>query len=369
MKKISVLIPDGENEHVLWVVRSLAESRQVNIHVLSTKPWMPVRFSRYCRYDYCPGQDDDQARLEAIRAIARRSPVDVILPVSEDAVLFAATERDQLAKIAALPPLPDLEALRVARNKWLLNQFACEHDIQVPEAVLVTLDPIFYQRIETLEYPVLLKPITSTDGQGIRRFNSSSELRQLLTSQDQSLFQDKCLVQSFVPGFDMGFSVLYRDGEMLAHTIQQGIISASHRFGPLMAMEFIRQHEVLASGQKLLSALRWSGIAHVDFRFDRRDSKPKILEVNARYWGSLLGSLVAGVNFPYLACQAALGMPFSPPEYHLKKYAHLTTAIKESVLALIGKNTFKNFSYQETGLRFFGPDPLPEIVKRVQGLN
>jgi hypothetical protein len=53
----------------------------------------------------------------------------------------------------------------------------------------------------------------------------------------------------------------------------------------------------------------------------------------------------------------------------LSKYAHTTTAIKEGVLALFGKNSFRDFTLQETGLRFFGPDPLPEIVKRVQELN
>jgi len=148
--------------------------------------------------------------------------------------------------------------------------------------------------------------------------------------------------------------------------MQRGIISAAHRFGPLMAMELVRQDDVLEIGQKLLSALHWSGVAHIDFRRDSRDGQVKIIEINARYWGSLLGSLVAGVNFPYLACLTAQGVSFPMPKYQLSKYAYTTTAIKEGLCWFLGKSSLNGFSFRETGLRFFLTDPLPEIVKRLQ---
>lgn len=366
MKTISVLIPDGENEHVLWVVRSLAQVGGVKMHVLSNTRWMPVRFSRHCVYEHRPIGADPEARLEALAEIARRKHVDVILPCSELGVLFAVTHRERLAKLAALPPLPSLDCFNLARNKWQLNQFALQRGLPVPDAVLATLDAEFDRRLDGLEYPALLKPVAMTDGQGIRRFENPSQLRQFLANQDAQVFKDKFIVQPFVPGSDMGLSVLCRDGKILALTIQRGIISASHRFGPLMAMEFIQKDDVLAMGHRLMSALNWGGVAHVDLRLDSRDGQAKILEINARYWGSLLGSLVAGVNFAYLACQAALGIPFDPPSYQLSKYAHTTTAIKEGVLSLVGRSSLKGFTFQETGLRFCCVDPLPEIVKRVQ---
>jgi len=131
-------------------------------------------------------------------------------------------------------------------------------------------------------------------------------------------------------------------------------------------MEFIQQDDVLDAGQKLLAALRWSGVAHIDFRQDNIDGQVKIIEMNARYWGSLLGSLVAGVNFPYLACLAAQGVSFPMPAYQLSHFAYTTTAIKEGLLWCLGRNTLQGFSFQETGLRFFMVDPLPEVVKRLQ---
>lgn len=366
MRKLSVLIPDGENEHVLWTARSLAHSKQVKLYILSDKRWTPVRFSRHCRlYRFKPTGADRGARLDALAELTKRVHVDVILPVGEEGVMFVAAEREAVSRLAALPPIPALESLRTARNKWLLNRFAQQHNLPAPKSVLVTLDSAFDQRTSDLAFPVLLKPTSLTDGQGIRRFDTASDLQEFLKGQDATLFKNRYLVQTYVPGSDMGLSVLCKDGEILAFTIQRGIISASHRFGPLMAMEFIRRDDVLEIGQKLVSALRWSGVAHIDFRCDSRDDRPKIIEMNARYWGSLLGSLVAGVNFPYLACLAAQGISFPMPEYRLSKYTYTTTVLKEGLLWFVGKSSLKGFAFQETGLRFFLADPFPEMVKRL----
>jgi predicted ATP-grasp superfamily ATP-dependent carboligase len=132
-----------------------------------------------------------------------------------------------------------------------------------------------------------------------------------------------------------------------------------------MAMQFIEQPQVLENGRKLLSALEWSGVAHIDMRYDETDGQFKIVDVNARYWGSLLGSFVVGVNFPYLACLVALEIPFPMPQYRSGKYMHTTTAVKEMILKLLGKSRLSRFAFSETGLRFFVTDPLPEVAKRL----
>jgi hypothetical protein len=170
-----------------------------------------------------------------------------------------------------------------------------------------------------------------------------------------------------VPGYDIGLSVLCRDGEILAYTIQRGLVAERH--GSLRALEIIKHDAVLQIGQELVSALGWSGVAHIDLRHDSRTNEPTIIELNARYWGSLLGSLVAGVNFPYLACLAAQGIAFPVPDYNLTKFAYTMIALKEGVRWLFGKNTLKGFSFRETGLRFFLSDPLPEFLKRYQEMR
>jgi predicted ATP-grasp superfamily ATP-dependent carboligase len=250
-----------------------------------------------------------------------------------------------------------------------LHQLARQHHIPSPQSILVTLNSEFYQQLSNLEYPVLLKPTSQKGGQGIRRFETQTDLQSFLEQQDEQQFKNNYLVQSHLPGLDLGLSVLCDRGKILAFTIQKELIANRYRFGPLMAMEFIEQEDVLNHGKRLLSALNWSGVAHVDMREDNRDGQVKLLEINARYWGSLLGSLVAGVNFPLLAYQKALNIPFSLPDKQFSRYVHTTTALKELFLHPFGRNRLKGFTLRETGLRFFIIDPLPEIVKTIKNLT
>lgn len=54
-------------------------------------------------------------------------------------------------------------------------------------------------------------------------------------------------------------------------------------------------------------SLRYSGVAHVDVRRSARDGRLRIIELNARFWQTVIASLAAGVNLPQLACRLALG--------------------------------------------------------------
>ncbi|MGH7279795.1 MAG: ATP-grasp domain-containing protein, partial [Candidatus Rokuibacteriota bacterium] len=64
---------------------------------------------------------------------------------------------------------------------------------------------------------------------------------------------------------------------------------------------------------RLLEALRWRGVAMVEFRRDRRTREYRLLEINPRFWGSLPLALHCGLDFPVYQAQLALGRAPSPP--------------------------------------------------------
>ena len=72
-----------------------------------------------------------------------------------------------------------------------------------------------------------------------------------------------------------------------------GGVSVFRESAPLdpLALEF---------SEKLLDVLNWNGIAMVEFKIDERDNRPKLMEINGRFWGSLQLAIDAGVDFPAL---------------------------------------------------------------------
>jgi predicted ATP-grasp superfamily ATP-dependent carboligase len=64
---------------------------------------------------------------------------------------------------------------------------------------------------------------------------------------------------------------------------------------------------------RLLGPLGWHGVAMVEFKEDDRTGRPMLIEVNGRFWGSLQLAIDAGVDFPVLNGQLALGQPPDVP--------------------------------------------------------
>jgi predicted ATP-grasp superfamily ATP-dependent carboligase len=238
-----------------------------------------------------------------------------------------------------------------------------EYGIPTPPTVLCTLNSDFEQQVNHLGFPVLLKPVTAWGGEGIRRFDNISQLYEFLEQCDSEKIKNRYIVQSFLSGYVIGLNVLCREGQLLAYTVQRGFIPNPQKYAAAAAIQFIEREGVLEIGKKLVSALKYSGIANVDMFYDTRENQIKVLELNARFWGSLRGSYVAGVSFPYLACLAALDVPFPVPDYQLTRYIHPKTALKEGMLRVLGKSQYERFPLEETGLRYMLADPIAETLR------
>jgi hypothetical protein len=153
-----------------------------------------------------------------------------------------------------------------------------------------------------------VKPSCREGGNGIHKVDSAAELAALLR-QRPVIAQDHSLLQRFVDGDDFSLSVYCEQGEVKAHTLWQQIVPSSVPYTIPTCIQFVDHPQVLEIGKQLLKLLRWEGVCDIDLLVDRRSGEVWILEVNARFWGNILSCAQAGVNFPLLAVQAAVGQP------------------------------------------------------------
>ena len=367
MEKINVLIPDGESEFALFAMHAFIGMPHVRVYVLSNQRWAATRFSRHCqRFIYRPLGTDNQERLETVKETAQTYNIDVLLPTGLEWIEFAGKMRSELEQILAVAPVPTPESFKIVNNKWTLAQFMQEHGVSGPPTILATLDETYEQRTRELQFPVLAKPVTAWGGDGIQYFETLAELQMATEKVGYERFRDRYIIQSLLQGYVIGLNILCREGRLLAYTMQRGFIPNTRKWAAAAAIRFIHQDGLLKVAQKLLTALHWSGFSNLDMFFDTSDNQVKILEVNSRFWGSLRGSYGAGVNFPYLACLAALNQSFPMPEYQLVRYLHPKTAIKQGIIQLFDFKHRDHFAYRETGLKYLLNDPLAEAIRALQ---
>jgi predicted ATP-grasp superfamily ATP-dependent carboligase len=127
-------------------------------------------------------------------------------------------------------------------------------------------------------------------------------------------------------------------------------------------------------GTRLLSRLGWQGVAMVEFKQDQRDGSLRLMEINARFWGSLQLAIDAGVDFPRILADVAAGKaPASPAPYRVGIRTRWLAGDLDALLMLLTRSRHRlDLPASHAGrlatlarfLRPWGPDLNFELERR-----
>ena len=359
-KGASILIPDGENLLLMSVVNCLSVSKRYAIFVISTTRNNAMRHSRLISgYYHCPMEDNHNAWLAQIDQVVHAHGIDLILPISEIGIHTLLTHRAQLRNSKKLAILPALDAFEIAADKGRLSDFLLAKRVPCPkgEVIRSTND---LKKLKELQFPLISKPVKGFGGgEHIKIFKEQAAL---VAHFSKNPFVRAHIVQEYIKGYDIDCSVLCENGVILAYTIQKGIVWEATDFAPACGVRFVHEPKLLAVVEKLMKLLKWSGIAHIDLRFDEKDQQFKVIEINPRFWLSVEASLAAGVNFPSLYVLRNLAEKIPQPEYKHTSYLNfrgLKIRAGEDRRILVKKG----FLLNSTPVRYALKDPIPVLAK------
>jgi predicted ATP-grasp superfamily ATP-dependent carboligase len=305
----NVLVVDGESMFGVPVSYCLAAANRT-VHVGSATRFPDVRFSRFCKNFRWWGSDASRL-VDEVSAYARRRRISVILGCSDQGIRFLSENRRELERVAAVAGTPSIESLDATVDKASFGEFLGRTIVPHPKTIALRVGQAIPRKLPS--FPALLKPSRSSGGRLIRRFERSKDFEDF--AKNGGLGGLPWVLQTHIPGRDVNCNAICRDGKVLAATIQEPIEAISTSFAPPLALRFIHDEEALALTEQLLGALRWNGVANIDMRRSAGDGRISVIELNGRYWTSMMGSYRAGVNFPELACLDALGQQLPPAKY------------------------------------------------------
>jgi len=363
MNRISVLIADSNPWFLLNVARCLAASRQATIHGIALGLAPSLKHSKYfVSFEEYTGKSGVKSWVHRIGEIVAKRRIDVVLPPSDFAIRTLSEHRQELSWAAKLPQLPDLHTFDIATDKTRFADFLASRSLPHPPTAVVTTGVPVPDKLSALDFPVLAKPSRSSGGDGIRRFDKLEALTTFLAEQPTN---ERWVVQTLIEGRDLGVNVLCRQGRILAATVQHAIKVSPEPFRPAVGIEFRDDPSAMDIVERLIHELGWSGVANIDMRFDTRRNIPVVLELNGRYWNTLLGSLNAGVNFPLLACEMCLGELRANRKPHSARYFR---GRNSTLLSLVGGGRFLIRPY-ETNLRYIDPLPIAISLAKSAAVN
>ena len=362
----TVLIPDGDGGFILKLLDCLSLIPEIPIvYLLSSFPFTPARFSMrrvsIIRYEK---PESEEQWVHIIRDAMQTTCADILLPHSNEFIRLIAAHRDVFPPEKVVP-LPPLESFDIAANKWKLANFLRMHHISTPPTILYANDAQVEKDLDILRFPVLVKPVDREGGQGISAWNERTSLKKHLQEYGNP---GKTIIQKYLAGYFIGCNVLCKDGKILAHTIQTALYPPKNPFTHPLNLRFEPNEQVFRLAECLVKALNWSGIANIDMFYDQETEKINILEINPRFWDTLLGSLGAGVNFPYLACLAGLGVPFDKPIFNSVSYLS-GSGIFRALLSHKNWGSGSGFSFKRTDIYYLMRDPVAMLVLKITRLK
>jgi predicted ATP-grasp superfamily ATP-dependent carboligase len=305
---MTILVLDGNENQAVACVRSLVRAGH-RVLVGSSSSWSKAGWSRYCShaFRYCSPEHDVHQFIRDIAEEVKTAGKCLVLPMSERTTLPLSGQRDAIAECGGRLVLPAHDSLVRAFDKLQMIRLAQSLGITVPETWTVGSQEDAHRLSSSLPYPVVLKARMSNEElrSGALTATGKPEYAgtpaQMLSAYDR--LRTRCsaiVVQEFVEGKGTGYFALMRDGELRAefgHMRLRDVRPTGSGSAVRVSVEL--DPSVRRAGRRILDALRWHGVAMVEFRL-RPDSTPVFMEVNGRFWNSLSLAIYSGVDFPAL---------------------------------------------------------------------
>ena len=303
---------ENQNQAVACV-RSLARDGH-SVFVGEAAPWSKAGWSRASSgaFRYPSPQGPIGPFVEAIGTFVREKPGTLVLPMTEATTLPLSAHRDLLVSSGARLLLSDHSDLLRAFDKNETTRLAASLGVAVPKTVVVTSPQQARDAALSMRYPIVLKPFVSEELSSNDSLRTTGRPRYAADAVQCETAYGKIgsrssavLLQEFVEGEGTGYFALLHHGELRAEFAHRRIRDV-HPTGSGSAVRVSVEidPEIRRSSLAILSALRWHGVAMVEYR-KKAGSPAVFMEVNGRFWNSLPLACYAGVDFPVLLVEMA----------------------------------------------------------------
>ena len=302
------MVLGGEHRTTLGIVRHLSKLG-IPIFVGGNSRLARSLHSRFRTrsFVYPPINESLGAAHAVVIEKVRQWRPDVLLPSMDPSWNLVRSFADEYAELTSVVAHPTEETFEQVTNKGTMTRRAQALGVDTPATFFPQPEDPDSAMRHDLRYPVLVKPLEGVEGKGIVLARDAAQLKPAVHALDGPF-----LIQEFIAGQDLDLTILCDQGEPVAGSAYANLRNAPLPYGPPVACRTINDEQLMDAGIRLLRGLGYHGVAHLDFRRDPGDGKPKLLDFNARLAGTNEMSLVSGINFPLLMYRMALGERVEP---------------------------------------------------------
>jgi len=279
-----------------------------------------ARYSRYTERSFAWSGAHDEGAIEFLKTLALQHSLDrwLLIAGGDPEVRLLSQHHAALAGLFRVTVAP-WETVRWAHDKRLTYERAQALGIDYP----LCYQPRDLPQVAELDcrFPVVLKPTVRERRNAFTRAKAwRADDRASLVARYQeaaSLVGERAIVlQELIPGggsAQFSYAAVWHDGRPVASLVARRSRQYPVDFGFTSTfVETVEQTEIEEAACRFLRSLDYSGLVEIEFKYDQRDGRYKLLDVNPRVWTWNALGHKAGVDFAHVLWRSAMGEAIEP---------------------------------------------------------
>lgn len=276
----------------------------------------------------------------------------ILLSCAEWYTDLIVTNRKELEKYFILPFM-DKKLKDELEDKESFYKICEKYGLDYPKTYIVTRNN--YNNINLpFDYPAAIKPSSSTDYSKVDfegkeksyKANNEKELKQIVNNIYKSNYNSNIIVQDFIPGADDTMWVMNcysnKEGKVKMMCLGRCILEehTPYGIGNYKAIISDGNKKLYEKIKKFLEDIKYVGFSNFDLKYDYRDKKYKLFEINIRQGRSSFFTTAAGLNLSKYLVEDYIEDKDNKIEYNYNKHLWLATP----------KNLLKKYVYNKNCL-------------------
>jgi predicted ATP-grasp superfamily ATP-dependent carboligase len=307
-----VLILDANQRSTLAATRSLG-SKGIPVVVADETKDALAGSSKYSKdiFSYPSPYEFPEDFISTLRDEAIKRNIKLILPMTEITTHHLLKWRHRFEGF--IIPFAPFQIFDLLNNKWKLFELARDLGLPTPLTYFINTSEDLSDIIPKLTFPIVIKPYRSRilfNGKwtttSVKYATSITHLKHII-AKTEYLNTHPFLIQNYIQGEGQGIFTLYKEGAPIVFFAHRRLREKPPSGGVSVLSESYQVDPGLQQiTRKILDHVLWHGPAMVEFKV-ASDGSPYLIEINARFWGSLQLAIYAGVDFPLLVYNLAIG--------------------------------------------------------------
>lgn len=357
----------GSDVNAYYMARCTHEAYKKKAYMLIKSPLAYTTSSKIINHIYNDKIWDEKEFVKAINKFAKEHANKKVIVISsnETYASFLVSNKKHFEN-NILFNYPDTKILESLINKELFYKTFSNSVLSFPKTLYTTAKEFNISSID-FQYPIIIKPanvvlynhINFAGKKKIYKLNNEDELLDAINCIKNSDYDDTLIIQEFIPGDDSHLfdSVVYsskdKDVKLISFA-QIGLQEHSPNMVGNAAVVIngynsfnIDTLSIVNDIREFMNSISYSGFAEFDLKYDERDGKFKVLEINARQGRCSYYITPLGFNLVKLLVDDLL----------YDKNINFTYANKKTMLTFVNKSIIKRYitneDYKKEALRLY----------------